>query len=77
MYPRSNENEIRDTLHKIETCRDSQTEGARKNTKYIKRTEILRKEKGKNQFHINLLTVNLSEQLREQMTNNSIKNYRS
>lgn len=31
----------------METCRDSQTGGARKNTKYNNTAEILKKEKGK------------------------------
>lgn len=59
MYPRSNENEITDTLHKMEICRGSQRRGARKNTKYINRAEILKKEKRKKKLlQINLLTVN-------------------
>lgn len=42
-----NENEITDALRKMETCRGSQTGGVRKNTKYINREEILKKEEGK------------------------------
>lgn len=55
-----NENEITNTLHKMETCRGRQTEGARKNTKYRNRAEILKKEKRtKPVSDKHILTVNL------------------
>lgn len=42
------ENEITHALHKMETCRGTQTEGARKNTMYSSRAEILKKKKEQN-----------------------------